>query len=94
MSTTEYVSGMNVLGELSLLIIGLKHGSLGIIVFCIAVGIVLSQMQEEANAMVQFFVVLDKVIMKLVMTVMWYVLSGRFTRKEPVTGTRPLEFSV
>ena len=50
----------------------------GIIVFCIAVGISLSQMGHEAHVMVQFFVIMDKVIMKLVMTVMWYVSSLSF----------------
>ncbi|CAJ0960392.1 unnamed protein product, partial [Mesorhabditis belari] len=60
-STVEYVPGMNVLG---------------VIVFCIAVGTVLSQLGEEANVMIQFFVILDKVIMKLVMTIMWYSPIG------------------
>ncbi|CAJ0585593.1 unnamed protein product, partial [Mesorhabditis spiculigera] len=62
-ATIEYIPGMNVLG---------------VIVFCIAVGIVLSQMGEEANVMIQFFVILDKVIMKLVMAVMWYSPIGIF----------------
>ncbi|VDK46528.1 unnamed protein product [Anisakis simplex] len=57
----EYTPGMNVLG---------------IIVFCIAFGIVVSQLGEEARLMVEFFVIMDQVIMKLVMTVMWYSPFG------------------
>ncbi|CAD6190483.1 unnamed protein product [Caenorhabditis auriculariae] len=60
-ASVEYTSGMNVLG---------------IIVFCIGVGISLSQLGAEASVMVQFFVIMDKVIMKLVMTVMWYSPFG------------------
>ncbi|KAH7714715.1 glutamate transporter protein [Aphelenchoides avenae] len=59
--SVEYTAGMNVLG---------------IIVFCIAFGIVLSQFGEEAGAMLEFFVILDKVIMKLVSYVMWYSPFG------------------
>ncbi|ULT81804.1 hypothetical protein L5515_017519 [Caenorhabditis briggsae] len=60
-ASVEYTSGMNVLG---------------VIVFCIAIGISLSQLGQEAHVMVQFFVIMDKVIMKLVMTVMWYSPFG------------------
>ncbi|KIH44871.1 hypothetical protein ANCDUO_25096 [Ancylostoma duodenale] len=49
---------------------------LGIIVFCIALGISLSQLGAEADVMIQFFAIMDKVIMKLVMTVMWYSPFG------------------
>ncbi|CAI4226393.1 unnamed protein product [Auanema sp. JU1783] len=56
-----YTDGMNVLG---------------IIVFCIAVGISLSQLGNEGHVMIQFFVIMDKVIMRLVMTVMWYSPLG------------------
>ncbi|VDN60422.1 unnamed protein product [Dracunculus medinensis] len=59
--TVEYTAGMNVLG---------------IIVFCIAFGIVLSQLGEQARVMVEFFAVMDQVIMKLVMMVMWYSPIG------------------
>ncbi|XGW08515.1 hypothetical protein V3C99_011106 [Haemonchus contortus] len=57
----EYNDGINVLG---------------IIVFCIALGISLSQLGAEADVMIQFFAIMDKVIMKLVMTVMWYSPFG------------------
>ncbi|EYC44597.1 hypothetical protein Y032_0456g1783 [Ancylostoma ceylanicum] len=57
----EYTEGLNVLG---------------IIVFCIALGISLSQLGAEADVMIQFFAIMDKVIMKLVMTVMWYSPFG------------------
>ncbi|XGW08519.1 hypothetical protein V3C99_011106 [Haemonchus contortus] len=58
---TEQIEGLNVLG---------------IIVFCIALGISLSQLGAEADVMIQFFAIMDKVIMKLVMTVMWYSPFG------------------
>ena len=54
--SVEYVAGMNVLG---------------IIVFTIAFGIVLGQLEGESNVVVKFFATLDKVIMQLVMYIMW-----------------------
>jgi solute carrier family 1 (high affinity glutamate transporter) protein 2 len=59
--SVEYTAGMNVLG---------------IIVFCIAFGIVLSQLGDEARVMLDFFSVLDKVIMRLVSYIMWYSPFG------------------
>ncbi|VDM99003.1 unnamed protein product [Thelazia callipaeda] len=59
--SVEYVSGMNVLG---------------IIVFSISFGIVLSQLGEQARTMVEFFSVMDQVIMRLVMIIMWYSPIG------------------
>uniref|UniRef100_A0AC34GYB5 Amino acid transporter n=1 Tax=Panagrolaimus sp. ES5 TaxID=591445 RepID=A0AC34GYB5_9BILA len=59
--SVEYTEGMNVLG---------------VIVFCIAFGIVLSHMEEEAAVIVAFFSALDKAIMKLVMIIMWYSPIG------------------
>lgn len=53
--TTEYTSGMN---------------CLGVIVFSIGVGVVMSQMGEEASVLIEFFKALDKVIMTLVGYVM------------------------
>ncbi|KAE9414204.1 hypothetical protein Angca_009197, partial [Angiostrongylus cantonensis] len=49
---------------------------LGIIVFCTAMGIALSQLGSEAFVMTQFFVALDKVVMKLIMVVIWYSPLG------------------
>lgn len=51
-----YVPGMNVLG---------------IIVFCTGFGIVISQLGERARIIVDFFVILEAVIMKIVETFMW-----------------------
>ncbi|CAG9533714.1 unnamed protein product [Cercopithifilaria johnstoni] len=59
--SVEYTDGMNVLG---------------VIVFCISFGIVLSQLGEQAYTVVNFFSILDKVIMKLVMYIMWYSPIG------------------
>lgn len=44
----------------------------GIIVFCISFGVVLSQLGEQAHTMVNFFYIMDQVIMRLVMLIMWY----------------------
>ena len=44
---------------------------LGIIAFCIAFGIVVSQLGPQGQPMVEFFSVMDKVIMKLVSMIMW-----------------------
>uniref|UniRef100_A0A1I7YKZ2 Amino acid transporter n=1 Tax=Steinernema glaseri TaxID=37863 RepID=A0A1I7YKZ2_9BILA len=44
---------------------------LGIIVFCTGFGIVISKLGEKARIVVEFFVILDAVIMKFVETVMW-----------------------
>ncbi|CAD5212045.1 unnamed protein product [Bursaphelenchus okinawaensis] len=59
--SVEYTSGMNVLG---------------IIIFCIGFGIVVSQLGDEARVMVDFFSVMDKVIMQLVGYVMIYSPFG------------------
>lgn len=44
---------------------------LGIIVFCTGFGIVISQLGEKARIIVDFFIILEAVIMKLVETLMW-----------------------
>ncbi|MCP9263933.1 Glutamate transporter protein [Dirofilaria immitis] len=59
--SVEYTAGMNVLG---------------VIVFCISFGIVLSQLGEQAQTMVDFFSIMDQVIMRLVMLIMWYSPIG------------------
>lgn len=55
-----------------------KEGTniLGLIVFCTAFGILCGQMGEEAEPMVRFFVVLNDIIMKIVIIVMWYSPFG------------------
>lgn len=45
---------------------------LGLIVFCIAFGIIAGQMGPDAELMVQFFGSLNEIIMKIVVLVMWY----------------------
>lgn len=49
---------------------------LGIIGFCTAFGIMLSQMGEEAQLMINFFTVLNEIIMRMVIIVMWYSPVG------------------
>ena len=55
-----------------------KEGTniLGLIVFCTAFGILCGQMGEEAEPMVRFFVVLNDIVMKIVIIVMWYSPFG------------------
>lgn len=67
---------------------------LGVIVFCIGVGIVLSQLGEEAEPVVNIFVIMDKVIMKLVMMTMWYspigimcLIAGKILEIQDITET-------
>ncbi|CAI4228371.1 unnamed protein product [Auanema sp. JU1783] len=49
---------------------------LGIIVFCTGFGIVISQLGERAKIVVDFFVILDAVIMRWVETLMWFAPLG------------------
>ncbi|KAG8296209.1 Excitatory amino acid transporter 2 [Homalodisca vitripennis] len=49
---------------------------MGMIVFCLAFGLLAGQMGERGKLMVQFFVVLNDIIMKLVGVVMWYSPFG------------------
>uniref|UniRef100_A0A915M0R5 Amino acid transporter n=2 Tax=Meloidogyne incognita group TaxID=654580 RepID=A0A915M0R5_MELJA len=49
---------------------------LGLIVFCIAFGIVLSQLGPRGRPMVDFFAILDLVSMRLVFLIMWYSPIG------------------
>lgn len=62
--SVEFIAGINVLG---------------IIVFCIGFGIVVSQLGDSARIMVDFFSALDQVIMRLVSYIMWQVRD----EKEP-----------
>jgi len=43
----------------------------GIIVFCITFGIVIGQMGEEAKIMIDFFQVLNEIVMRIVGVIMW-----------------------
>lgn len=49
---------------------------LGLIVFCIAFGIVSGQMGPQSDIMVKFFVQLNEIVMKIVVLVMWYSPFG------------------
>ncbi|CAI5440622.1 unnamed protein product [Caenorhabditis angaria] len=53
---TQYVDGMNVLG---------------IIMFCIVMGLVVSRVGKEAEPLAKFFHALDVVITRMVMIIMW-----------------------
>ncbi|KAL7076104.1 hypothetical protein ACQ4LE_004774 [Meloidogyne hapla] len=57
----ENINGMNILG---------------IIVFCTGFGIVISQLGERARIIVEFFIILEAVIMQLVGTFMWLTPLG------------------
>ena len=45
----------------------------GLVIFCIAFGIVIGQMGDKAKVMLDFFQVLNEIIMKLVGFIMWSV---------------------
>ena len=49
---------------------------LGLIVFCTAFGIICGQLGEEGDLMVKFFVILNEIIMRIVIIVMWYSPIG------------------
>uniref|UniRef100_A0AC35U6B0 Amino acid transporter n=1 Tax=Rhabditophanes sp. KR3021 TaxID=114890 RepID=A0AC35U6B0_9BILA len=57
----EYTPGMNIMG---------------IIVFCTAFGIVISQLGERARIIIEFFIILEAVIMKFVEYLMWFAPMG------------------
>jgi solute carrier family 1 (high affinity glutamate transporter) protein 2 len=49
---------------------------LGIIVFCIAFGIIIGQLGEKAKVMCDFFMALNEIVMRLVGIIMWYSPFG------------------
>ncbi|XP_076332804.1 excitatory amino acid transporter-like isoform X2 [Tachypleus tridentatus] len=49
---------------------------LGLIVFCIAFGIICGQIGQEGEIMVNFFIILNEIIMRIVVLVMWYSPFG------------------
>ena len=51
----------------------------GIITFCTAFGIFISNMGERGKIMMDFFTCLNEIIMKLVALVMWYVIAAYVT---------------
>ena len=49
---------------------------LGIITFCIAFGMIISNMGRKAEILLHLFLVLNEIIMKLVKIIMWYAPVG------------------
>ncbi|XP_070573847.1 excitatory amino acid transporter-like [Ptychodera flava] len=49
---------------------------LGLIVFCIAFGVLMAKMGKKAHVMCQFFVILNDIVMQMVLIVMWYSPVG------------------
>lgn len=49
---------------------------LGLIVFCVAFGILLSRLGARAKVMVDFFVILNEIVMEMVKIIMWYAPVG------------------
>jgi len=71
-----------------------KPNFLGIIVFSISIGIVLGKMGEKAKTFVEFTSILNEVVMKLVILVMWYspigiwsLVSAKFAEMANIEGT-------
>lgn len=46
---------------------------LGLIVFCVAFGLVIGKMGEKGRILLEFFDALNEATMKLVQIIMWYV---------------------
>eukprot|EP00795_Rhopilema_esculentum_P007649 gene7649-13470_t len=71
-----------------------KPNFLGLIVFSISIGIVLGTMGEKAKPFVDFVAILNEVVMKLVLLVMWYspigiwsLVSAKFAEMANIEGT-------
>uniref|UniRef100_A0A0K0CWY2 Amino acid transporter n=1 Tax=Angiostrongylus cantonensis TaxID=6313 RepID=A0A0K0CWY2_ANGCA len=60
-SKIKYTDGMNVLG---------------VIIFCITMGIVISRVGDPARPLVDFFMALDVVITRMVFIIMWFGIIG------------------
>jgi len=76
-------SGLEVkIEDLKLLIkkqtLEMKDGTniMGLIVFCTIFGIILGQLGQDGDIMVRFFVVLNEIVMRIVIVVMWYSPIG------------------
>jgi len=56
----------------------MKDGTniMGLIVFCTIFGIILGQLGPDGDVMVRFFVVLNEIVMRIVIVVMWYSPLG------------------
>lgn len=76
-SASKWVGQQNVTTKMTRVLLN-KEGTniLGLIVFCTAFGILCGQMGEDAEPMVRFFVVLNDIIMRIVIIVMWYSPFG------------------
>ncbi|CAD5226461.1 unnamed protein product [Bursaphelenchus xylophilus] len=78
----EYAEGMNILG---------------IIMFCSGFGIIISQFGEKARIIIDFFIILEAVIMKLVDVFMWFaplgiicLIAGNILELEDLSDTAQL----
>ncbi|XP_075226781.1 excitatory amino acid transporter-like [Lycorma delicatula] len=67
---------------------------MGMIVFCLAFGLLAGQMGNKGKVMVDFFVILNELIMRLVSVVMWYspfgimcLIAGKIMEIENLTST-------
>lgn len=65
----EYTNEMNVLGRI--LRTTPKTIVSGLIVFCSGFGIILSILGDQARLMINFFIVLDAIIMRWISALMW-----------------------
>ncbi|EFO93147.1 CRE-GLT-7 protein [Caenorhabditis remanei] len=73
--TIKLTQGTNILGETSL-IKQLLIASSGLIVFCTGFGIIISKLGGKVKVIVEFFIVLDKVVMKFISVLMWFSPVG------------------
>ena len=67
---------------------------IGVIFFCIALGMVISNMGRKAEILLHLFLVLNEIIMKLMKYVMWYspigivfLVSGKILEIDDVSAT-------
>ena len=64
----EYTNEMNVLGWLNIITLRIF---IGLIVFCSGFGVILSILGDQARLMINFFIVLDAIIMRWISALMW-----------------------
>lgn len=61
---------------------------LGLIVFCVAFGLVIGKMGEKGRILLDFFDALNEATMKLVQIIMWYVNYSSLLLWSPETVKR------
>lgn len=59
---------------------------LGLIVFCVAFGLVIGKMGEKGRILLEFFDALNEATMKLVQIIMWYVYKGSSAGTDSALG--------